>query len=216
MIRTLSITTALACCSMASADVVLGSGDGFLIDGSVVHSSSIVIGPSYGTPLQNLNVEVRLMGLQHDFLGDLVVTLTHVESGATATIFDSVGNPPSFFGSPAVLDGSYVFNDNIYDSSSPTSGSFWAAADAAGTGVVPTAFYYATGAGSPNFVSMDAAFASDTSSGTWRLDVVDTFAAFDDGALFKWVLVLNGTPVPAPGAIVLLGFAGVLGRSRRR
>jgi len=216
MIRTLSISTALACCSMASAAVVLGSGDGFLIDGSVVHSSSIVIGPSYGTPLQNLNVEVRLMGLQHDFLGDLVVTLTHVESGATATIFDSVGNPPGFFGSPAVLDGSYVFNDNIYDSSSPTSGSFWAAADAAGTGVVPTAFYYATGAGSPSFVSMDAAFASDTSSGTWRLDVVDTFAAFDDGALFKWVLVLNGTPVPAPGAIALLGFAGVLGRSRRR
>ena len=216
MIRTLSITTALACCSMASAAVVLGSGDGFLIDGSATHSSSIVIGPSYGTPLQNLNVEVRLMGLEHTWVGDLIVTLTHVESGATATIFDSVGFPAETFGFPAQLDGSYVFNDNIYNPSNPASGSFWAAADAAGIGVIPTAFYYATGYGSPSFVSMDTAFAGVTSAGTWRLDVVDTFAAFDDGALFKWVLVLDGTPVPAPGAIALLGLAGLLGPSRRR
>ena len=216
MLRSLGIVTVLGCSSAASAAVVLGSNSGFTIDGSEIHSSSIVIGPEYGTPIEDFNVAVQLVGLQHSWVGDLVVTLTHVESGRTATLFDSVGMPSELFGSAAKLDGTYVFNDNIFNPANPNAASLWSAADVAGVGVIPTAFYYPTGYGSPSLVSMDAVFAGITSAGTWRLDVVDTFAAFDDGSLFKWVLVLTGTPVPAPGAIALLGIAGLVGGRRRR
>jgi len=216
MLRSLSIVTILGCSSAASAAVVLGTNAGFVIDGSEVHSSSIVIGPEYGTPIEDFNVSVQLVGMKHTWIGDLIVTLTHVESGRTATLFDSVGMPDDAFGFAAQLDGTYVFNDNIFDPADPLKSSLWSAADVAGVGVIPTAFYYPTGYGSPSLVSMDAVFAGITSAGTWRLDVVDTFAAFDDGSLFKWVLVLTGTPVPAPGAIALLGIAGLVGGRRRR
>lgn len=216
MLRSLGVVTIVGFSSAAGASVVLGTNAGFIIDGSEIHSSSIVIGPEYGTPIEDFNVAVQLIGFQHAYLGDLVVTLTHVESGRTATLFDSVGMPSDLFGSPAKLDGTYVFNDNIFNPANPDAASLWSAADAAGTGVIPTAFYYPTGYGSPSLVSLDAAFAGITSAGTWRLDVIDTFPAFDDGSLFKWVIVLTGTPVPAPGAIALLGLAGLVGGRRRR
>ncbi len=213
--RLLGMVGGIALCpSIASAALILETASGFEINGSEIHSSSIVIGSEHGTPLQNLSIEVQLVGLQHDWIGDLVVTLTHVESGATASLFGGVGG--GSFGSPAEFDGAYSFSDAWYDPSDPTVRSLWQAADDAGFGgVIPSLPFYATGNASSDYVSMDAAFAGDLSSGTWRLDVEDTFAAGDDGTLFKWVLIIEGTPVPAPGAVALLGLAGLAGRRRR-
>ena len=214
MVRSLALIAALGTSSLASAEIVLGVGGGFSIDGSTVHTSDIEIGPVDGTPLENLGIEVRLFGLQHSLLGDLVVTLRHVESGASTTLFANVGQPASLFGSPARLDGVYAFNDAALGFSSPNP-NFWAAADAAGSGVVPNAFYYATGFGSDAFVSLNAAFAGVTSAGTWRLEIEDTFPAVDGGSLMKWAIQLTGTPVPAPGVVALLGLAGLVGSRRR-
>jgi hypothetical protein len=63
---------------------------------------------------------------------------------------------------------------------------------------------------------MNAAFAGITSAGTWRLTIEDTFPFADDGSLGKWFIQLTGPVVPAPGAIALLGAAGLLGSRRRR
>ena len=206
----------LAAASVASAGIITEGGTGFIIDGSSLHTSDIVLDPSTYGELTNLSVQVGLNGLQHDWLGDLVVTLTHVESGTSVSLFGTVGGDP--FGSSAEMDGFYTFNDGIYNPAVPAQGNLWQAADdaEAGSGVVAGGFYYATNNASPNFVSMNAAFAGITSAGTWRLTVEDTFPAFDDGALLKWTISLTGDVVPAPGAVALLGLAGIAGSRRRR
>ena len=204
----------LAAASVASAGIITEGGTGFLIDGSSLHTSDIVLDPATYGELANLSVQVGLNGLQHSWLGDLVVTLTHVESGTSVSLFGTVGG--GLFGSPAQMDGFYTFNDGVYNPAVPAQGNLWAAASAAGTGVVPGGFYYATNNASPDFVSMNAAFAGITSAGTWRLTVEDTFPSFDDGVLAKWTISLTGDVVPAPGAIALLGLAGLAGSRRRR
>jgi MYXO-CTERM domain-containing protein len=206
----------LVAASVASAGIITEGGTGFIIDGSSIHTSDIVLDPATYGELANLSVQVGLNGLQHDWLGDLVVTLTHVESGASVSLFGTVGG--GVFGSSAEMDGFYTFNDGIYNAAIPAQGNLWQAADdaEAGGGVVAGGFYYATNNASPDFVSMNAAFAGITSAGTWRLSIEDTYPFGDDGALLKWTISLTGDVVPAPGAIALLGLAGFAGRGRRR
>ena len=206
----------LVAASVASAGIITEGGTGFIIDGSSIHTSDIVLDTATYGELANLSVQVGLNGLQHDWLGDLVVTLTHVESGTSVSLFGTVGG--GLFGSSAKMDGFYTFNDGIYNPAIPAQGNLWQAADdaEAGSGVVAGGFYYATNNGSADFVSMNAAFAGITSAGTWRLSVEDTFPSGDDGALLKWTISLTGDVVPAPGAIALLGLAGFAGRGRRR
>jgi len=210
------ILAALGMPLSADAAVVLGTAPGFAIDGSTIHSSSIVIDPSYWQPIDVAIVEVRLLGLEHARLGDLVVTLTHVESGRTATLFDSVGAPTVPSGYAAGLDGSYSFRDGAHQLADPAIGNLWSAADAAGLGAVSGGFYYPTASGSPVFASLNAVFGGLHSSGTWRLDFVDTDPLIADGSLLSWVLVLSSATVPAPGAVALLAFAGLAGGRRRR
>jgi hypothetical protein len=212
----LAAAATLAAAGIASAGIITEGGTGFTIDGSSIHTSDIVLDTATYGELANLSVQVGLNGLQHSWLGDLVVTLTHVESGASVSLFGMVGE--GSFGSDADVDGFYTFNDGVYNPAIPAQGNLWqAAADAeAGSGVVAGGFYYATNYGSPAFVSMNAAFAGITSAGTWRLSIEDEFAFEDDGSLMKWTISLTGDVVPAPGAIALLGLAGLAGRGRRR
>jgi len=211
----LSILLAFAASAAASADLVLGTGSGFAIDGSSLHFSDIEIGPIYGTPLQNLHIEVQLFGLNHSRVGDLVVALRHVESGASTTLFANVGSPAEPFGSAASLGGAYAFTDAAMGFAGPTS-NLWAAATAAGSGTVAPNFYCASSYGSDASISINAAFARVTSAGTWRLEIEDAYPAFDHGSIMKWAILLQGTPVPAPGAIALVGLSGIIGVSRRR
>jgi len=215
MTRSLGLAAAatLAATGIASAGIITEGGSGFAITGGP-HTSEIFLDPLIYGELFDLSVQVTFVNFQHDWLGDLVVTLSHVESGRTATLFSGVGG--GIFGSPAQLNGTYVFTDAARNPGDPAQADFWAAAAAAGTGTVPGGFYFPTAAGSGNFVSMNAAFAGITSAGTWRLTIEDTFPFADDGSLGKWFIQLTGPVVPAPGAIALLGAAGLLGSRRRR
>jgi hypothetical protein len=206
----------LVAASVASAGIITEGGTGFIIDGSSIHTSDIVLNPATYGELANLSVQVGLNGLQHSWLGDLVVTLTHVESNTSVSLFGTVGGGP--FGSSAAVDGYYTFSDGVYNAAVPAQGNLWQAADdaEAGSGVVAGGFYYATNNLSPAFVSMNSAFAGVTSAGTWRLSIEDTYPSLDDGALLKWTISLTGDVVPAPGGIALLGLAGLAGRGRRR
>lgn len=214
LIATLGLSFAAA--SAASAGIITEGGSGFAIDGSSLHTSDIVLDPATYGELENLSVQVGLNGLQHAWLGDLVVTLTHVESGTSVSLFGTVGG--GLFGSSAAMNGFYTFNDGVYNPAIPAQGNLWQAADdaEAGSGVVAGGFYYATNNASPAYVSMNAAFAGITSAGTWRLTIEDTFPSFDDGVLAKWTISLTGDVVPAPGAVALLGLAGLAGSRRRR
>jgi hypothetical protein len=218
MTRSLGLAAAatLAATGIASASfvgIITETGSGFAITGGP-HSSDIVLDPSVYGELFDLSVIVTFTGFQHDWLGDLVVTLSHVESGRTATLFSGVGG--GTFGSPAQLNGTYIFTDAANTPAAPFGGSLWAAASDAGVGTVGSGFYFPSAPGTGAFVSMNAAFAGITSAGTWRLTIQDTFPAADDGSLGNWFIQLTGPVVPAPGAVALLGLAAMIGSRRRR
>lgn len=129
------------------------------------------------------SIEVEIVGLVHERIGDLSANLTHVESGRTAPLFSRVGRTGGGGGDNSNLDGDYVFAD-------ADAGDIWMAADAVNNnGVVPPGRYRATGPGSSAVVSLDAVFGGHAASGTWRLEVADE-ASGEIGALTGWNLRL--------------------------
>jgi subtilisin-like proprotein convertase family protein len=133
-------------------------------------TDTFVVGAS-GT-IQDLNASVVI---NHTWVGDLVVTLTHVDTGKSGVIIDRPGVPGSTFGC-----GGDNINATLDDE----------AALAAETSCNSTTGL-TSGPYRPNTVL--SAFDGDNLSGTWTLKVVDAAAA-DIGTLTQWCLV------PATGA----------------
>ena len=173
------------------------SAGGTIVNGSAVHTVDLIIGAS-GTIA---DLDITTNWASHAWVGDLNVSLTHVNTGTTVDIFEDVG-PGT--GSSADLAGLYRFNDE-----SPTT--FLSAVIAAGTGVVAPGNYQASNSlDAQTFLS---AFDGQNINGTWRLTIVDDFPGSADGNLTNFALHMT---VPAPGALGLLGVAGVAGLGRRR
>ncbi|HWB19344.1 MAG TPA: proprotein convertase P-domain-containing protein, partial [Phycisphaerales bacterium] len=57
-------------------------------------------------------------------------------------------------------------------------------------------------------------FAGDNLAGAWTLNIKD-WGVGDTGTLGSWSITIDYTAAPAPGALALLGLAGVVGRRRR-
>jgi MYXO-CTERM domain-containing protein len=138
--------------------------------------------------------EVLLSGLVHTWAGDLLITLTH--GATTVTLVDRPGFPALGFGESENYNGNYSFQDGF----APIPDEF--PNDPLASGI------YGPHAGESlsSFVGLDKA-------GAWILTITDNAAA-DTGSLGSWTLVLNN--VPAPGALALLGVAGLAARRRRR
>ena len=87
-----------------------GSGSGFNIpdDNPTGTFSDIVVADNF----QVNDITVDLNSLTHSWIGDLIVTLTHIDTSTTVDLFNRVGRPTTGgvgFGSN--LNGSYNFND---------------------------------------------------------------------------------------------------------
>ncbi len=147
---------------------------------------------------------VTLNGLNHTWCGDIKITLTLPDS-TVISIVDRIGktSASSGFGDSSDFAGNYTFTD--------AGGDIWAAA-AATTGPVPAGAYRATGALSSTPIDLNALIAGHSVTGTWTLTVSDN-AAGDTGSFTDWVL--DFSVVPAPGAVALLGLAGLTARRRR-
>lgn len=142
--------------------------------------------------------EVLLTGLAHTWGGDLLITLTH--GATTVTLVDRPGfnGVPGTFGESANYGGNYSFQDGFAPIPEEWGGS---------SDILPSGIYGPhVGNSLSSFVGLDKA-------GAWILTVTDNAAA-DIGSLGGWTLVLNN--VPAPGALALLGVAGLAARRRRR
>ena len=208
MFRNCMIATAasLALASMASATIY--TGDGFTIpdNNPAGASSDIVIGDEFLVA----DITVTLFGLNHTWAGDLIATLTHVESGFSQTLFSRIGaTTPGGVGDSSNFGGDYSFNDAF-------AGDLWVAAAGGTTGfVIPGGDYFASGALSSAQVSLLDIFGGLNAQGTWRLTISDNAGA-DLGTLGAWGLDFVKAPVPAPGALALLGLAGLAGGRRRR
>lgn len=143
--------------------------------------------------------EVLLSGLVHSWAGDLLITITH---GATSvTLVDRPGFPTGPFGESENYNGNYSFQDGF----APIPDEF----PGAGDSNLASGIYGpdpAAGNALANFVGQDK-------FGLWTLTITDN-AGGDTGSLGGFTLVIHN--VPAPGAMALLGLAGLTARRRRR
>lgn len=193
-----AIATVALAATAANAGMSYTGGGGLLNEDTPVLVSDIVVPDSFAIT----DVTVTLDNLTHSWMGDLVATIEHVESGTAVTLFQNIGG--GAFGDSTDFGGTYGFNDAF-------TGDIWAEAAALdGDGVLPSGEYFASDeTGAQTFLS---AFNGIDSAGTWRLTIEDTFPTLDDGELGAWSVTI----VPAPGAMALLGLAGLAGARRRR
>ena len=184
-----------------------GSGSGFTIpDGDPTGAfSDIVVADNF--PINDITVSLNL--ITHSWIGDLIVTLTHIDTNTTVDLFNRAGVLTAGFGDSSNLNGSYNFNDAF-------TGDLWTVA---GSGndffVIPGGDYFPTGAGSSAEVPMLTTISGLQSSGTWRLKISDNVPGHV-GTLGSWSLNLQGSsPASVPGPLPLLGAGAAFGWSRR-
>ncbi len=151
---------------------------------------------------------VMLDSFVHTWAGDLQVLLFHEDTGTTVDLMNRIGIiGGSGFGDSSNFNGTYEFGDSF-------GGDIWAAAAALNTsGIIPSGQYFPCSTdGNPSFLN---AFHGEDSFGTWTLRITD-FQSSDAGSLGCWGLTLVTRDVPAPGAVALLGLAGLCASRRRR
>jgi subtilisin-like proprotein convertase family protein len=122
---------------------------------------------SGSSSIADLNASLKIT---HTWVGDLVVTLQHVDNGKTVTLVDRPGVTTSGFG---------CSGDNI-NATLDDEASLAAETDCNSTTGLTTGPYR------PNAAL--SAFDGDNTNGTWRLTVSDRAAA-DTGTLTQWCLV---------------------------
>lgn len=154
----------------------------------------------------------------HTWAGDLIVKLTHVESGKDVHLFSRVGSTTTGgFGDSSDLNGTYRFFN--------TGASFAAAAAGVGsTTVIPNGDYARSSHAAGPFVNslgiqqFDAddftVFNGGALGGTWRLFINDN-AGGDVGAISEWSFNVDAVPEPASMAVLGLGAAALLRRRRK-
>jgi len=195
LIRHVALTIAMTVGLLGPANVtagittIHGSGDGFVIpdDDPGGASSSIII--TEGGSIEDL--DLVLSEIKHTWLGDLIITLTHVDSGTAWNISNRAGQLEGGneeFGFDIDLDGIYTIDDES------TSGSFHDQIGFEGE-LLPPGDYNSLGTLS-NFDGLDIA-------GTWTLLISDN-AGGDTGELGSWSLVAETANESSSGLVFTL------------
>jgi subtilisin-like proprotein convertase family protein len=185
-----------------------GNGTGFTIadNNATGASSTIVVTDNFSIA----DITVTLTNLNHTFIGDLIATLTKVDTGTTVSLFNRIGRVGTGNGDNSNFAGTYRFNDAF-------TGDIWVVASGGNsTFNVPGGDYYPTAVDSGALVPILPAFTGASSAGTWRLTISDN-AASATGSLGSWTLSLVGasspTAVPEPGSLLGLLALGLVGAS---
>ena len=156
--------------SFESGQVLIAIPDGT----GVAAFDSIVV--AQNATILELDVVVQI---SHSYVGDLKVTLTHVETGTSVTLIDRPGVPASSFGcsgddiDATLGDDATLLAENVCASTTPAIGGFLLPAE-----------------------TLDA-FDGEDIVGTWTLRVFD-LSSSDQGTLDSWSLELND-PELEPG-----------------
>lgn len=214
----IALALSAAVASSALGPVYVGGGGALpdattsnSIPGSGLFTSSVNV-TEIGT-LTGIKV-VTLTNMAHTFVGDLQVALIS-PTGTRVNLFSRFGvTTATGFGSGTNLDGTYAFTDGVGSPAFSPAGTTYAGGTYNRvTNAVAAVVQIGTVSGvqglNPNTY---ATLVGESVNGNWTLEVRD-FAAADTGTLGSWSLEFNY--VPAPGAIALLGLAGVTGRRRR-
>ena len=209
-IATLISTSAMADSVSGTGGLIPASGTG----GGGTWQTVLPPNPFVST----VNVPVAVASIQsvvlnvsttHTWIGDLQVVLFS-PSGQGYNIFVRPGSTAGSVGNSGdLLVGQYTFVDPVGGNPTlPTVGNA-----VPGTTYAQSYNGWTNGNLGINNVGLNSVSGA---SGNWTLRIYD-WAGGDTGALATangWTL--NYTPVPAPGAVALLGLAGLVGSRRRR
>ncbi len=195
----------------ASAVTFTGTGTGFNIpDNNATGASSTITVPT-SSNFSITNITVTLNNPIHGRIGDLIATLTHVDTATTVSLFNRIGRVGSGLGDDSNFAGgnNYSFNDAF-------TGDLWSVAASGGDSFnIPSGNYFPTGADSGTLVPMLTSLGGSQTAGDWRLTISDN-ELFDTGSLGSWTLNLEGTPiapvsVPESNSVLGLLALGLLG-----
>jgi subtilisin-like proprotein convertase family protein len=182
-----------------TAATIPDGNDGTSTPGTV--SRDIVIGTSGFVS----DLTVTITGLNHTYVGDLIATLTNINTSTSVNLFNRIGRvaAPSYgtpFGDNSNFNGTYSFSNTF-------TGDIWAAAASGGdafnipAGNYAPSTFTASGSASVAPPSSLAPFTGQSLSSTWRLTIAD-WAGTDTGGFSGWTLAGNATPVPVPPQVV--------------
>ena len=219
------------------AAVTLSSGIAFAdVQGSTNNNASIDIPDASvaGVPASTSTITITeneiieevnfsIEGLAHTWVGDLVATVTHVQSGRSVTLFSRIlrDNPNFGVGDESNFQGDYVFSD-------ATNNGLWEEAARGQTNYVlrttegdpddpqtnPGIYNAAAGlTGAP--ISINDAFAGISTQGEWVLDLSDRNAT-QVGSFREFSVEFTTTAVPEPSTFVWLIAAATAGIGIRR
>jgi MYXO-CTERM domain-containing protein len=155
---------------------------------------------------------VTITGLQHTWIGDLVITLSH--DGTTVDIIDRVARITNTgAGDNSNLLGDYTFQ--IAGASFSAAATAAANNDILSPAIVYTTFPNATNGNSGANNTLNN-FLGQTVSGVWTLTIADR-ESLDFGSFtgFSFGTHNSTSEVPLPGSVALLGL-GLLGFAARR
>ena len=159
-----AITTGAApsCTTYTSTNVPIA-----LPNGTTSISSQLTVGPS--STIADLDVDIDM---DHVWVGDLSMVLTHQNTGTAVTIIDRPGVPASTYG----CSGDNILATLDDEAAAPVENQC-----AGGTPTINGTF-------SPN--SALSAFDGESSSGTWQLTVTDHYTSADAGTLNGWSITV--------------------------
>lgn len=116
------------------------------------------------------------LDISHTWVGDLIIDLTHTNTGSSVTLMSIPGGGVFGCGGDDILatinDEGADGNANEQCSNLPAIGG-----DLVG--------------GAPPNTSLLATFDGESTAGDWVLDIDDTFSSFDDGTLNEWCVVFT-------------------------
>jgi hypothetical protein len=213
--RKVCVLAAVLVAGVSQADNwAIGQFGGAIADNTTVNYDLVVT----GTGLIVTSVDTAVLAqMTHTFVGDLRVTLTHVDSGTSVHLFHFVGT--GAFGDSSDLGnaGNYLFQMGATQSIDEI------AATLDGATTIPDGTYRPAGQANfnattngANSVNSDYSVFNGLALGaTWRVTVQDK-AGGDTGAFDHWELHGTGDPVPEPATFAALGLGALALLHRRR
>ncbi len=207
----LDLDLAVANTNSDDVSVLLNNGDGSFAPAATYGTGEFVFAeiivpddPNGLNTIADLDVDLII---EHTWQGDLIIELEHVDNKTRIRLMDRPGAPQDNdpfgwssdnLGNPATGE-KFFFDDeapNPYDTPHHS----------------PSGIENPVGPYQPDTDPLSN-FDGKDKRGTWRLWVSDN-AAGDQGVLLNFSL--HFVNIPAPGALALLGLAGLVGTRRRR